>query len=131
MTDEEIGARIQNMIDDRDTTQTALAKQIGVAQTTLNGYIKGHHKFPPDTFPSIARALNISTDYIFALTDFPDPPIRLSKAEQAMIQILRSLYKDQQEAVHNQVQFSRSRTSENRERPLLKGGFVRCGGDGK
>lgn len=105
MTDEEIGARIQNMIDDRDTTQAALAKQIGVAQTTLNGYMKGHHKFPPDTFAPIAKALDISTDYIFALTDIPDPPIRLSKTEQAMIQALRTLYIDQQEAVLNQVQF--------------------------
>lgn len=105
MTDEEIGARIQNMIDDRDTTQTALAKQIGVAQTTINGYIKGHHKFPPETLASIARELNISTDYILGLTDIPDLPMRLSKTEQAMIQTLRSLYRDQQEAIHNQVQF--------------------------
>ncbi len=93
------------MIDDRDTTQTALAKEIGVAQTTLNGYIKGHHKFPPDRFDVIARALNISTDYIFGLTDIPDPPMRLSKTEQMMILALRSLYLDQQEAVHNQIQF--------------------------
>ena len=105
MTDKEIGARIQNIIDDRDTTQTALAKQIGVAQTTLNGYMKGHHKFPPDTFAAIARALNISTDYIFGLTNIPEPPMRLSKSEQLMIQTLRSLYRDQQEAIHNQVQF--------------------------
>ena len=105
MTDEEIGARIQNMIEDRDTTQTALAKKIGVAQTTLNGYIKGHHKFPPDTIASIARELNINTDYIFGLTDIPDPPMRLSKSEQLMIQAMRGLYRDQQEAVHNQIQF--------------------------
>lgn len=105
MTDKEIGARIQNMIDDRDTTQTALAKQIGVAQTTINGYMKGHHKFPPDTLASIAKVLDISTDYILGLTDIPDPPIRLSKTETLMIQALRSLYRDQQEAVHNQVQF--------------------------
>jgi len=105
MTDEEIGIRIQNMIDDRDTTQTALAKKIGVAQTTFNGYVKGHHKFPPDTFADIAKALNVSTDYIFGLTDIPEPPIRLTKSEQALILTLRGLYKDQQEAVHNQVQF--------------------------
>ncbi len=105
MTDEEIGARVQNMIEDRDTTQTALARQIGVAQTTLNGYVKGHHKFPPDVFAAIAKALNISTDYIFGLTDIPEPPVRLSRSEQAMIQTFRSLYRDQQEAVHNQIQF--------------------------
>ena len=105
MDDKEIGTRIQNMIDDRDTTQTALGKQIGVAQTTLNGYIKGHHKFPTDIFAPIARALNISTDYIFGLTDIPDPPMRLSKTEQVMIQTMRGLYRDQQEAIHNQVQF--------------------------
>ena len=93
------------MIDDRDMNQTKLARQIGIPVNTFNGYIKGHHKFPPDTFAPIARALNISTDYIFGLTDIPDPPIRLSKAELAMIQTFRSLYRDQQEAIHNQVQF--------------------------
>lgn len=105
MTDEEIGVRVQNMIDDRDTSQTALAKQIGAAQTTLNGYIKGHHKFPPEILASIARALDTSTDYFLGLTDIPDPPMRLSKSEQLMIQTMRSLYRDQQEAVHNQIQF--------------------------
>jgi len=105
MNDIDIGARIQNMIDDRDTNQTKLARQLGIRVNTFNGYIKGHHKFPPDTFADIAKALNVSTDYIFGLTDIPEPPMRLTKSEQALILTLRGLYRDQQEAVHNQVQF--------------------------
>jgi len=93
------------MIDDRDMNQTKLAKKLGVHVNTFNGYIKGHHRFPPEIFAPIAKTLNISTDYIFGLTDIPDPPMRLTKSEQALIQMLRSLYRDQQEAVHNQVQF--------------------------
>ena len=100
-----IGARVQNMIDDRDMTQVALAEKIGIRQNTLNGYIKGKHRFPQEIIAPIARTLGVSTDYIFGLTDIPDPPMRLTKTEQAMIQVLRSLYEDQQEAVHNQVQF--------------------------
>lgn len=101
----DIGTRVQNMIEDRDMTQVALAEKIGVHQNTLNGYLKGKHRFPQEIIAPIAKALNISTDYIFGLTDIPDPPMRISKSEQLMIQTLRSLYRDQQEAVHNQIQF--------------------------
>lgn len=93
------------MIEDRDTTQVALAKKLGIRQNTINGYIKGKHRFPPEIIAPLAQALNISADYIFGLTDIPDPPMRLSKSEQLMIQTMRDLYRDQQEAVHNQIQF--------------------------
>ena len=105
MDNQSIGERIHNIIDDQNITQTKLAKQIGIKLATLNGYMKGRTKFPPEVLRRIAEVLNTSTDYLLGLTDSPEKPIRLSKTEKLMIKTLRSLYRDQQEAIHNQVQF--------------------------
>ena len=65
----------------------------------------GQAKFPSEIIKKIAEVLNTSTDYLLGLTDNPEQPIRLSKTEKLMIKTLRTLFRDQQEAVHNQVQF--------------------------
>ena len=100
-----IGERIHNIIDDRRISQTELARRIGLKLSTLNGYMTGRTKFPPEVIKLIAETLDVSSDYLLGLSDTPERPIRLSKTEKLMIQALRSLYRDQQEAVHNQVQF--------------------------
>ena len=100
-----VGDRIHNIIDDQNITQTKLAKQIGVKLATLNDYMTGRTKFPPEVIRLIAEELDTSSDYLLGLTDTPERPIRLSKTEKLMIKTLRTLYRDQQEAVHNQVQF--------------------------
>lgn len=105
MDTQSIGDRIHNIIDDREITQTELAKAIGIKMPRLNNYMTGQAKFPSEIIMKIAAALDISADYLLGLTDTPERPIRLSKSEKLMIQALRSLYRDQQEAVHNQVQF--------------------------
>lgn len=105
MNELNIGERIHNVIDDRRISQTALAQQLGIKLQTLNGYMTGRTKFPPHIIAQIASILEISTDYMLGLTNSPDQPIRLSKTEQLMVKKLRGLYRDQQEAVHNQVQF--------------------------
>ena len=100
-----VGDRIHNIIDDQNITQTKLAKQIGIKLATLTGYMTGRTKFPPEVIRLIAEELDTSSDYLLGLTDTPERPIRLSKTEKLMIKTLRTLYRDQQEAVHNQVQF--------------------------
>ena len=100
-----VGDRIHNIIDDQNITQTKLAKQIGIKLATLNSYMTGRTKFPPEVIRLIAEELDTSSDYLLGLTDTAERPIRLSKTEKLMIKTLRTLYRDQQEAVHNQVQF--------------------------
>jgi hypothetical protein len=65
----------------------------------------GRTKFPPEVIRLIAEELDTSSDYLLGLTDTAERPIRLSKTEKLMIKTLRTLYRDQQEAVHNQIQF--------------------------
>lgn len=100
-----IGERIHNIIDDQGITQTELARRMGIRLSTLNGYIIGRTKFPPEVIKQIAETLGTSSDYLLGLSDTSERPIRLSKTEKLMIKTLRSLYRDQQEAIHNQVQF--------------------------
>lgn len=100
-----IGERIHNIIDDQGITQTELARRMGIKLSTLNGYIIGRTKLPPEVIKQIAETLGTSSDYLLGLSDTSERPIRLSKTEKLMIKTLRSLYRDQQEAIHNQVQF--------------------------
>lgn len=105
MNGNEIGERIHNIIDGQRITQTKLAEDIGIKLPRLNNYMTGQAKFPSEIIKKIAEVLNTSTDYLLGLTDNPEQPIRLSKTEKLMIKTLRTLFRDQQEAVHNQVQF--------------------------
>ena len=105
MDKQSIGDRIHNIIDDQNITQTKLAQQIGIKLATLNSYMTGRTKFPPEIIRDIAEVLNTSSDYLLGLTNFFEQPIRLSKTEKLMIQVMRGLRRDQQEAIHNQVQF--------------------------
>ena len=105
MNGNEIGERIHNIIDDQRITQTKLAEDIGIKLPRLNNYMTGQAKFPSEIIKKIAEVLNTSTDYLLGLTDNPEQPIRLSKTEKLMIKTLRTLFRDQQEAVHNQIQF--------------------------
>ena len=105
MNGNEIGERIHNIIDDQRITQTKLAEDIGIKLPRLNNYMTGQAKFPSEIIKKIAEVLNNSTDYLLGLTDNPEQPIRLFKTEKLMIKTLRTLFRDQQEAVHNQVQF--------------------------
>ena len=105
MNRNEIGERIHNIIDDQRITQTKLAEDIGIKLPRLNNYMTGQAKFPSEIIKKIAEVLNTSTDYLLGLTDNPEQPIRLSKTEKLMIKTLRTLFRDQQEAVHIQVQF--------------------------
>ena len=105
MDKQSISDRIHNIIDDRNITQTMLAQQIGIKLATLNSYMIGRTKFPSEVIRDIAEVLDTSSDYLLGLTNQPERPIRLSKTEKLMIQTLRSLYRDQQEAIHNQIQF--------------------------
>lgn len=105
MDQQGIADRIHNIIDDQGMTQTKLAETIGIKMPRLNNYMTGQAKFPTEVIKKIAEVLNTTTDYLLGLTDNPEKPIRLSKTEKLMIQVLRSLYRDQQEAIHNQVQF--------------------------
>lgn len=66
----EIGARIQKLRNDKKLTQGELAEMIDTNQKHLSRIESGYHRSTLDTIVAIARALDVSVDYLVA--DFDD-----------------------------------------------------------
>lgn len=49
--------------------QKELAKILGISPSTLNGYEKGNHDPKSDGLIKIAKACNVTTDYLLGLSD--------------------------------------------------------------
>ena len=65
--------RIRDMREDKDLTQTQLAKEINVSQRTYSYYEKGERTIPPEVLIALAKFYNVSVDYILELSDNPIP----------------------------------------------------------
>lgn len=63
--------RLRALREDKDLTQTTLAKNVNVDQRSISFYEKG--KFEPkiETIKAIAKFFNVSTDYLLGLTNNP------------------------------------------------------------
>ena len=65
--------RIRDLREDRDITQTELAKHLQIHQTTYSDYEIGNLNVPIDILIKLAKFYNTSIDYIVELTDNPNP----------------------------------------------------------
>ncbi len=65
--------RIRDLREDRDITQTELAKYLQIHQTTYSDYEIGNLNVPIDILIKLAKFYNTSIDYIVGLTDNPNP----------------------------------------------------------
>lgn len=65
-----IGERIQKIRSERNMTQSELAEIIDTNQKHLSRIECGYHRSTLDTIASIAKALNVSVDYLIA--DYDD-----------------------------------------------------------
>ena len=65
--------RIRDLREDRDLTQTQLAKEINVSQRTYSYYENGERTIPPEVLIALAKFYNVSVDYILELSDNPIP----------------------------------------------------------
>lgn len=75
--------RLRNLREDRDLSQTEVAKCINTTQSYYAQYENGHRAMPFDRVILIARFYNVSIDYIAGLTDVPrtldGKPYQISK----------------------------------------------------
>lgn len=62
----EIGARIQRCRIEKKMTQAELAEKIDTNQKHLSRIEGGYHRSTLDTIVAIAKALNVSVDYLVA-----------------------------------------------------------------
>ena len=65
--------RIRDLREDRDITQTELAKYLQIHQTTYSDYEIGNLNVPVDILIRLAKFYDTSIDYIVELTDNPKP----------------------------------------------------------
>ena len=65
--------RIRDLREDKDLTQTQLAKEINVSQRTYSYYENGERTIPPEILVALAKFYNVSADYILEISDNPNP----------------------------------------------------------
>lgn len=61
--------RIRDMREDRDLTQTAVAKMLGMSQTGYSKYETGENDIPTQVLIKLARFYQTSVDYLLGETD--------------------------------------------------------------
>ena len=97
--------RLKDWITDHDLKQKALAKELDITDSVMSNCLTGSQQMPIEMLVKLAEIFDVSVDYLAGVTDDPAVPLRLNKAERQLIEMFRTLNRDQQEAIHNQVQF--------------------------
>ncbi len=63
--------RIRDLREDRELTQTQIAKMLGMSQTGYSKYETGENDIPTSILIRLARFYNTSIDYLLGETDDP------------------------------------------------------------
>lgn len=64
----QVGMKIKQLRRQRNISQIALAKQLGVSKSVISSYENGIHYPPYDVLIQIARIFGVSTDYLLGLS---------------------------------------------------------------
>ncbi len=64
--------RLRALREDRDLTQTQVAKMLGMSQTGYSKYETGENDIPTGILIKLARLYNTSIDYLLGETDNPN-----------------------------------------------------------
>ena len=95
--------RIKDLVEDTDTKQKTLAAEFGITESTMSGYMRGKVRLPAWLVQRSAEHFHVTTDYLYGLTDDPQPPMSLSAEERALVAGFRSLSRDQRELVAQSI----------------------------
>lgn len=74
---QQVGDRIRRQRMVLGLSQTDFAKQTGIPVQRLNSIERGHQSIYIERLVDLAKALNVTTDYLLGLSDDPLPPKRL------------------------------------------------------
>ena len=84
-----------NLLHQSKITKTDMADHLGVARSTLDGYLNGRTPMPSDKLEKAASYLNVSVGYLFGETDnktsLQDLQYQLSKLTEKVDAIANSL----------------------------------------
>lgn len=68
--------RLRDLREDRDLSQTAVAKMLNMSQTGYSKYETGENDIPTTVLIQLADFYNTSVDYLLGRTDNPSPPAK-------------------------------------------------------
>lgn len=65
--------RLENLLEERNLTQKFLSKELNIATSTLNGYLRQNREPDFDTLINLAKYFNVSIDYLLGVTNIRNP----------------------------------------------------------
>lgn len=71
--------RIKSLREDRDITQTEVAKVVKTTQQHYSKIERGYAEIGAEKLISLSKFYNVSADYILGLTDDPRPVTKINK----------------------------------------------------
>lgn len=81
---------LKQTLDERGISQKWLADAADTKEATISRYITGTNKSPNvDILISIAKALNVSTDYLLGISEVPNIKSDLTPTERIMLAAFR------------------------------------------
>lgn len=66
-------SRIRELREERDLTQTELARVLHIAQNTYSNYENGVREIPLELLIRLSRHYQVNLEYLLGLTDQPAP----------------------------------------------------------
>lgn len=75
-----VGKRIQSLREEKDMTQKELADKINISYSVMNRIESGERPARDEEIKEIAKALNVSSDYLLGITDIKNPSDEISNA---------------------------------------------------
>lgn len=66
-------ARLENLLEERNLTQKQFAKELHIAPSTLNGYLRRGREPEFDILIQMAEYFEVSTDYLLGVTNIRQP----------------------------------------------------------
>lgn len=64
--------RIRDLREDRDLTQSEMARRLNCSQQVYSNYELGQRDIPTDILIKLSRLHGVSVDYILGISDNPD-----------------------------------------------------------
>lgn len=89
------GDILRDLLEEHDITQSFLAKELNIAQSTIANYIRNEHEPDFSMLKKIANYFHVSTDYLLNNTTQDD--YQLTADEQKFLHKYRVLNSDQKE----------------------------------
>lgn len=91
--------RLENLLEERNLSQKHLARELHIAPSTLNGYLRRNREPDFTTLIKLATYFDVSTDYLLGVTNVrcPSNPMKdYNDQEGDLVGIYRSLRPQEQ-----------------------------------